>query len=140
MTYISKELDKEIRSEAKNRCGFCLGEQKYILAWLEIEHILPKAKGGKTIKENLWLACRFCNTFKTSQTHRRDPKTKERVAIFNPRTQNWTEHFKFNRNKAEIMGKTPCGRATVIALQINNELAVDTRKNWVSVGWYPPTD
>ena len=61
-------------------------------------------------------------------------------AIFNPRTQNWQEHFKFNRNKSEIMGKTSCGRATVAALQINNDLAVDTRKEWVKVGWYPPKD
>ncbi|HSK71542.1 MAG TPA: hypothetical protein VK892_07600 [Pyrinomonadaceae bacterium] len=39
MSLLPKKLDEEIRSEAKNRCGYCLGEQKYILAWLEIEHI-----------------------------------------------------------------------------------------------------
>ena len=140
MTYISKELEREVRFEAKNRCGYCLGEQRYIFTWLEIEHIFPKAKGGKSTKENLWLACRFCNTFKSSQTHAPDPKTKELTKIFNPRTQNWQEHFKFNRNKSEIIGKTLCGRATVAALQINNDLAVDTRKEWVKVGWYPPKD
>ena len=66
MSKISKKLDEEIRLEAKNRCGYCLGEQKYILAWLEIEHLHPRAKGGKTVKENLWLACTYCNTFKSS--------------------------------------------------------------------------
>jgi 5-methylcytosine-specific restriction endonuclease McrA len=25
---------------------------------LEIEHLVPKASGGETIEENLWLACR----------------------------------------------------------------------------------
>ena len=116
----------------------CLGEQRYVLAWLEIEHILPKAKGGQTVPENLWLACRFCNTFKGSQTHGRDTKTKKKTALFNPRTQIWKNHFAFSQDKAQIIGKTACGRATVAALQINNELALETRKNWVSVGWYPP--
>lgn len=53
MSELPKKLDKEIRLEARNRCGYCLGEQRYILAWLEIEHLYPRAKGGKTEKENL---------------------------------------------------------------------------------------
>ena len=85
MSRISAKLAKEIRLAAKNRCGYCLGEQKYVLAWLEIEHIFPLAKGGTTEKENLWLACPFCNSFKRSQTHGIDPVTKRKVALFNPR-------------------------------------------------------
>ena len=138
MSELSKKLDREIRLEAKNRCGYCLGEQKYILAWLEIEHIYPRAKGGKTVKENLWLACPFCNTFKSSQTHGIDPVTRKNVLLFNPRKQIWKKHFEFSPDKIHIIGKTACGRATVKALQLNNELAVETRKHWVEVGWYPP--
>jgi len=140
MSDLPKKLDKGIRLEAKNRCGYCLGEQKYILAWLEIEHIYPRAKGGKTIKENLWLACPYCNTFKSSQTHGIDPITQKKVLLFNPRKQIWKKHFEFSRDKIHIIGKTACGRATVIALQLNNELALKTREHWVSVGWYPPED
>ena len=93
MSELSKKLDKEIRLAAKNRCGYCLGEQQYILAWLEIEHIYPRANGGKTVKENLWLACPFCNTFKSSQTHGTDPKTNRNVPLFNPRKQIWKKAF-----------------------------------------------
>lgn len=138
MSKIPKWLDAEVRLEAKNRCGYCLGEQKYILAWLEIEHLHPRSKGGKTVKENLWLACVYCNTFKGSQTHGTDPKTKRKVLLFNPRTQIWKRHFEFGPDKATILGKTVCGRATVNALKINFDLALDTRKYWVGVGWYPP--
>ena len=138
MSELPKKPDREIRLEAKNRCGYCLGEQKYILAWLEIEHIYPRAKGGKTVKENLWLACPFCNTFKSSQTHGIDLKTKRKVSLFNPRKQIWKNHFEFDLDQATIIGKTVCGRATVNALKINNELALETRKHWVGVGWYPP--
>ncbi len=140
MSKISKKLDTEIRLEAKNRCGYCLGEQKYILAWLEIEHIYPRAIGGKTVKENLWLACTYCNTFKSSQTQGIDPNTKRKVPLFNPRTQIWKNNFEFGSDQSTIIGKTVCGRATVNALKINNELALDTRKHWVGVGWYPPKD
>lgn len=138
MSKISKKLETEIRLEAKNRCGYCLGEQKYILAWLEIEHLYPRAKGGKTETENLWLACTFCNTFKGAQTHGTDPKTKRKFPLFNPRKQKWRNHFEFDTDRATIIGKTICGRATVNALKINNELALETRKHWAGVGWYPP--
>ncbi len=134
MSEIPKKLDKEIRIEAKNRCGYCLGEQKYIFAWLEIEHIYPRAKGRTSEKENLWLACPFCNTFKGSHTHGTDPKTKRKVTLFNPRKQIWKNHFEFDSNRAAIIGKTICERATVNVLKINNDLALETRKHWVRVG------
>ena len=140
MSDLPKKLAKEIRRDAKNRCGYCLGEQRYIFAWLEIEHLHPRAKGGKTVRENLWLACPFCNTLKSAQTHGLDPKTKRKVPLFNPRTQSWKNHFAFDDDQATILGKTLCGRATVNALKLNHELALATRKLWVGVGWYPPQD
>ena len=140
MSRISSKLEKEIRLESKNRCGYCLGEQKYVMAWLEIEHIFPLSKGGTSEKENLWLACPFCNNFKRSQTQGVDPVTKSKVALFNPRKQSWKNHFEFGSDKTTIIGKTRCGRATVKALKLNNELAFETRKHWVAVGWYPPKD
>ncbi len=140
MSEVSKKLAREIRRDANNRCGYCLGEQRYIFAWLEIEHLQPRAKGGKTVRSNLWLACPFCNAFKGAQTHGLDPKTKRRVRLFNPRTQRWKNHFEFGEDRALILGKTACGRATVNTLKINHELALATRKYWVSVGWYPPED
>lgn len=138
MGEVSKKLVREIRRDAKNRCGYCLCEQQYIFTWLEIEHLHPRAKGGKTVRENLWLACLFCNTYKSAQMHGVDPKTKRKVQLFNPRQQDWKTHFTFAFDHATILGKTVCGRATVSALQLNHELALTTRKLWVSVGWYPP--
>ena len=140
MSRISLKLEKEIRLEAENRCGYCLCEQKYVMAWLEIEHIFPLSKDGTTEKENLWLACPFCNSFKSAQTHGNDPITRRKVELFNPRKQIWKNHFAFSPDKVHIDGITACGRATVIALQLNYELALETRKHWVEVGWYPPQD
>ncbi len=107
---------------------------------LEIEHLLPIADGGTDEEENLWLACRNCNGFKHAKTHAVDPQTNKKIKLFNPRNQNWYEHFEFSEEQTEIVGKTVCGRATVIALRLNFEQSVKARKIWVSAGWYPPKD
>jgi 5-methylcytosine-specific restriction endonuclease McrA len=116
MSRISNKLDKQIRQQAKNRCGYCLLPQKLNPQLLEIEHIVAIANGGTNDEENLWLACRECNSHKSTKTDGFDVETNRRVKIFNPRTQNWKRHFTFNDDKTEIIGKTACGRITVTEL------------------------
>ncbi len=140
MGNVSKSLKAKIIEQERNRCGYCLSEQLRVYALLEIEHIIAKSRGGETIEENLWLACPLCNRFKGKQIYGIDPKTKEKIRLFNPRTQIWKEHFEFSADGIEIIGKTVIGKATVVALQLNNYLAVRTRKDWVKVGWYQPKD
>ena len=36
------------------------------------------------------------------------------------------------------MGLTAVGRATIVALNMNNAVIVYARRRWVSVGWHPP--
>ncbi len=109
MGKISEKLKAKIRRQAKNRCGYCLLPQSLNPNLLEIEHLLATANGGTDKEENLWLACRLCNGYKGMQVECVDPQTGETVLIFNPRTENWNEHFKWNNEK--IVGKTACGRS-----------------------------
>ncbi len=139
MSYVSDKLRQKIIEQAGNRCGYCLGEQRYIFAPLEIDHILPTAEGGSDDEENLWLACRLCNSHKSTKTYGVDNYTKRKTSLFNPRKQKWSRHF-FIVNGIEIAGKTAVGRVTVEALQMNNHLALTVRKNWLIAGWYPPED
>jgi HNH endonuclease len=138
--YISESLKAQIREQAGNRCGYCRSLQKYVWGTLEIEHMTPKSKGGNSEEENLWLACRPCNGYKSDQTHGVDPVSGQAIALFNPRQQKWTEHFSWSDDGAYILGLTACGRATVNALQMNNTAAVAVRRSWVSVGWHPPQE
>ncbi len=46
--YISETLKARIREQAGDRCGYCQSLQKYVWGTLEIEHMLPKSKGGQT--------------------------------------------------------------------------------------------
>jgi hypothetical protein len=138
--YISEEIRQRVREKANNRCGYCKSLQKYVLGVLEIEHIIPKAKGRTDEEENLWLACRMCNNYKGIQTHAKDPLNDRKTQLFNPRMQKWSKHFTWSDDGIYIIGLTACGRVTVAALQLNNIYAITVRQAWVSVGWHPPTD
>jgi hypothetical protein len=137
---ITEAVLARVREQARNRCGYCQVEGQYVYATMEIDHIFPKAHGGTDEEENLWLACPWCNAFKRSQTHGIDPISGERVELFNPRRQKWKEHFTWAEDRASILGLTPCGRATAGAVQLNFELALALRRQFVTVGWYPPKD
>ncbi|MCD9185143.1 MAG: HNH endonuclease [Pyrinomonadaceae bacterium] len=138
MSKISEKLKAKIRRQAKNRCGYCLLPQSLNPSLLEIEHLHATANGGTDEEENLWLACRLCNGYKNIQSEAVDYKTNQKVLIFNPRTQDWNEHFEWKNEK--IVGKTPCGRATVKAVKLNNEIILPVRRKWISAGWFPPND
>lgn len=135
---ISKRLRERIRKQADDRCGYCLSPQRLVLGQLEIEHLLPRALGGKDDEDNLWLACRMCNGYKGKQIKAIDPQTDQPAALFNPRKQKWSEHFQWSEDGSMIIGLTPSGRATIEALQLNNPLALTVRLEWVSAGWHPP--
>jgi HNH endonuclease len=117
--YLSEEIKARVRREARDRCGYCLSQQKYVLGRLEIDHIIPKALDGTDDEDNLWLACRLCNGYKGIQVRGKDPLTGEIVPLYNPRERNWNEHFIWREDGAYIEGLTNRGRATVEALQLN---------------------
>ena len=133
-------LRQRVRLTARDRCGYCLSPQRYVMARLEIEHIIPRSQGGSDEEANLWLSCSLCNRYKGSQIQGVDPLGGETVALFNPRTQVWREHFSWSLDGTLILGLTPTGRGTVTALRLNNELAVEVRRHWILAGWHPPEE
>ncbi|MCV3213251.1 HNH endonuclease [Plectonema radiosum NIES-515] len=84
-SYIPVEIDRRVRTAARNRCGYCLSPQRLVIARLEIEHIIPISKGGSNDESNLWLACPLCNGYKSDKTIGIDLETREAVKLFNPR-------------------------------------------------------
>lgn len=137
-SHIPVVVRERVRRAAADCCGYCLSRQELVLGRLHLEHIIPSAKGGTDDEENLWLACSLCNSYKGTQTTAIDPLTSDEVPLFNPRRQSWSEHFRWVEGGTQIEGLTPCGRATVVALQLNNVLAITVRRGWVRAGWHPP--
>jgi hypothetical protein len=139
-TYIPVAVRRSVAAEAKYRCGYCLTSQKIIGQPMQLEHIEPEASGGSSDEVNLWLACALCNGHKSTKTNAIDPLTKEKVPLFNPRTQDWPDHFAWNDEGTLIYGQTSIGRATVLALNMNNQYVVPSRCVWVAAGWHPPNE
>jgi len=140
LSAITAEVRDRVRRQAGDRCGYCHSPQRLVLGPLEVDHIVPAARGGTDDEQNLWLACRMCNSAKGSRTRLLDPVTGRSVRLFNPRRQAWSRHFAWSADGTQIIGLTACGRATVIALRLNHPIAVLVRREWVQVGWHPPAD
>jgi hypothetical protein len=134
------KLRLHVFERAHFKCEYCRSSQNLLFADLEIEHIRPKAKGGKTVDENLCAACRKCNQLKQIQTEAIDPDSGKMVPLFHPRKQIWGDHFEFSEDGSFILGKTATGRATVEALQLNRTRAVLLRRLWTKAGWRPPRE
>ncbi|MGB9180132.1 MAG: HNH endonuclease [Pyrinomonadaceae bacterium] len=127
-----------MREAAHDRCGYCLSPQRFVMGILEVEHLVPRTRGGSNEEDNLWLSCSLCNRYKGAQISATDPLTGSTVQLFNPRQDSWSDHFHWSTDSVRIEGLTPVGRATVEALKLNNELSVEVRRNWVRAGWHPP--
>ena len=138
--YIPVDLRRQVAEDGRYRCGYCLTTQRIVGRPIVIDHLVPEAQGGLTVRENMWLACRRCSEFKGNRTHALDPLTQETVAFFNPRQQSWSVHFIWDHEGIEIIGLTAIGRATVTALRLNNPEIVAARSLWVQAGWHPPGD
>lgn len=100
MSDISETTRQRVRERADNRCEYCLSHQDYVMGRLQLDHIYPIARGGSDNEDNLCLACELCN----QKTHGLDPQTGQYPALFNPRQQQWSEHFTWSSNGVEIVG------------------------------------
>jgi hypothetical protein len=138
--YIPKAVREQVRTEGKRRCAYCQVPEVMTYHRLEMEHIIPRFSGGTSEESNLCLSCRLCNESKGPQTHAKDPETGRTVALFHPKRQKWSRHFRWSADGTLLMGVTACGRATVAALKLNEPLRVEARRRWLQVGLHPLQD
>ena len=126
----------EVALRAGHRCEYCHAPEAVFNFSLEVEHILPIARGGADTAANWALACRACNLYKATHISGRDPNNWEMVRLFNPREDPWEDHF-LPIGSGEIVGQTPVGRATVMRLEINSASQVAARLLWMRLGLFP---
>ena len=93
-TCISASLRREVRERARERCEYCLLAESQAFFPHEPDHLIALKHGGRTLSENLALACFDCNRFKGANIASIDVITAELAPLFNPRTQRWSEHFR----------------------------------------------
>jgi 5-methylcytosine-specific restriction endonuclease McrA len=90
---IPESVRANVRRAAGDRCGYCQSPQHLVMGKLEIEHIIPRSSGGTDDESNLWLSCSLCNRYKGAQVEFADPETNAVMRLFNPRKDDWQEHW-----------------------------------------------
>lgn len=135
MSEIPVSLRAEVIARSDNRCEYCQLSQLGQEAAFHIDHVVPKAVGGQTTTNNLALACVSCSLRKGAKQTGVDPNSGDQIPLFNPRTQAWSEHFHWEREK--IIPRTPAGRATIAALAMNRPLILAIRHEEMVRGRHP---
>ena len=115
----SPSLREFVMERANHRCEYCLSPQSFAIHRHEPDHIVPIQHGGTTDEDNLAAACLRCNRNKGPNIGSFDPITRELTPFFNPRIQQWHEHFELRG--AEIFPLTPEARVTVKIFRLNDE-------------------
>lgn len=127
----------EIRRRAQFRCEYCRYPEPHSPFRHQIDHILPDKHGGLAVPENLALACAWCNRFKGPNLAGIDPDSGVLTRLFNPRTDDWDEHFHYLGSTLEA--HTAVGRVTVQVLRINRPEAVAERRALMEEGVFYTT-
>jgi hypothetical protein len=66
-----------------------------------------------------------------------DSETGSEVGLFNPRKNHWEVHFRWADDFGTLSGRTAEGRATIAALDMNNDIRLGARQLWFATGWLP---
>jgi hypothetical protein len=135
---VSAALRRAVAERAKHCCEYCGIPEDAVLVPHEPDHIIGEQHGGDTSLNNLAYACFRCNRYKGPNIATRDPLTSGLIPLFNPRIEQWSDHFQLDG--AVIVPLTPVGRGTVLLLRFNDEPRVLLRAELIRQGRYrPPT-
>jgi len=135
MSAVSEQLRDTVVRRASNRGEYCQLPAQLQISGFELDHILPRSRGGQTDLSNVALACPHCNARKWAHIDGEDPQSGQRVALFNPRTQRWEEHFQWSaQHPFEIVGISGHGRATIARLQMNHPDLISIRRLLAELG------
>ncbi|MEZ4684776.1 MAG: HNH endonuclease signature motif containing protein [Bacteroidia bacterium] len=131
---VSSSVRKIVKERAGNRCEYCLLHEDFSFLTYHIDHIIAQKHGGTNEEDNLAYACPQCNSQKGTDLVT-ILEEKKIVALFNPREDNWAEHFKTKEGK--IIALTEKGEATVKLLQLNAPERLESRNLLYHIGLYP---
>lgn len=135
---VTTQQRQRVKQRAGGLCEYCQSQEAFATESFSIEHIIPVIEGGETVLENLALACQGCNSHKYTKTRAIDSVSEQLVSLYHPRTQKWEAHFRWSEDFLEILGITPPGRVTVIALKLNRPNLINLRRALYTIGEHPP--
>jgi hypothetical protein len=133
-----KKIGRRVEERANKRCEYCRMHQVLQGATFHVDHVIPQRLGGSSELSNLAWACPSCNLHKADRVEVVRAGGGHRVSLFNPRTDKWTDHFRWDGY--HLVGITAVGQATVDLLMLNHERRVKIRQAEALFSLFPPSD
>lgn len=134
-SYVSAELRRIVESRANGQCEYCLIHESDTFLGCQVDHIISEKHGGPTEADNLAIACTYCNQSKGTDIGSLASSNREFTRFFNPRTDDWENHFSLKG--AVIEPLSPIGQTTANILQFNKVERVIERETLIQLGRYP---
>ena len=110
-------LEQLVRERAGGRCEYCHLPQYGSLVPYEIDYIIARKHGGRTVAGNLAVSCVYCNSYKGPNISGVDPATGKIVRLYDPRLHKWSWDFEWM--EGVLVGRTAIGRTTARVLEMN---------------------
>ena len=136
MTDVPRRLRRTVRTRAGGRCEYCRMPEDLDVLGFQVDHVVARQHGGRTVPSNLAFACAPCNGSKGPNVAGVDPRTKTITPLFNLRKHRWPDHLRWRG--PVLVGLTARGRATIAVLRINAEVNVQARLALIDEGSWRP--
>ena len=118
---MASDIGRAVRDEIARRANYCC---EYCLIHVDdagfphqVDHILSRKHGGRSVYENIAYACVMCNRYKGSDVAGIDFLTGNAARLFNPRLDRWSDHFRLTGDHIEPLSEI--GRVTERVLRLN---------------------
>ncbi len=131
--YITEPLRQLVAKRADFRCEYCLLPEDASFYTFHIDHIISIKHCGLSDSGNLAYACPICNINKGSDVATVLSDITLPVRFYNPRLDNWAEHFEVH-STGLLISKTSIGEATIKILELNQTDSIIERTKMVRLG------
>ncbi len=132
------ETRLQVAARAKHCCEYCKSMDTFSPNYFTVDHIIPGPLGGSDSLDNFAYACFLCNRLKSNKLTILDITSNTWINLFNPRIQDWNEHFAWSEDLTTIIGLSAIGRITVDGLELNRPKLIAYRKAVTLFGVHPP--
>jgi HNH endonuclease len=130
---VNERLARLVQERANSRCEYCCLPESASFLPFQIDHIVAEKHGGRTVEQNLALACPHCNRYKGPNIA--GIESGQLTRLFHPRLDRWGDHFR--TEGGSIQGLTEIGRVTVQVLAMNRPDQLVIRVELLVDGLWP---
>jgi hypothetical protein len=125
-------FDRLVRQRAGGRCEYGRLPQAGSRVPFEIDHIIARKHGGRTLAGNLAATYVHFNLYKGPNISGIDPATGGITRLYHPRRHKWSRHFEWAGGV--LVGRTAIGRTTIRVLEIKLTNLVALRETLMADG------